>query len=41
MGAYIQKILMHYCMEDDGDEEIEEDGSGVFPSVMVQRHLSL
>lgn len=37
---FIQKILLHHCMEDDGDEEIEEDGGTVLPSIMVQRHLS-
>ncbi len=39
--TYIQKILLHHCMEDDGDEEIEEDGGTVLPSIMVKCHLSL
>lgn len=35
-NTYIQKILLHYCMEDDCDKEIEEDGGTVFPSILVK-----
>lgn len=41
LGAYIQKILLNYSMEDDSDEEIEEDGGTVLPSIMIRSHLSL
>lgn len=39
--SYIQKILLHDGVEDDGDEEIEDDGGAVFPSIVVKRHLSI
>lgn len=41
LDTYIQEILLHHCVEDDGDEEIEDDGGTVLPSVMVKCHLSL
>ena len=38
--AYVQEILLHHRMEDDGDKEVEDDGGAVLPAVVVKRHLS-
>lgn len=40
-GTYIEHILLHNRMKDDGDTKIEEDSGTVFPSVMIQSHFSV
>lgn len=39
--THIQDVLLNHRVEDDGDEEIEEDGGAVFPAVMVESQLSV
>lgn len=41
LDTYIKEILLHHCVEDEGDEEIEDDCGTVLPSVMVKCHISL
>ena len=35
-GTHVQHILLHHRVQDDGDEEIEEDGGTVLPAIVVE-----
>lgn len=37
--THVQSVLLHHCVQDDGNEDVEEDGDQILQTVVILDQL--